>query len=145
MSGIICQYLCKRQYETKERENVPELNFEDRTISENLQEFTQCHLGLDKKIIKVDKLERREDRNYLKDTGDKQSLTNTDAIHLDNTNTSKNLEIEFYNLLDKLITDRNPIEDGILILDGKSKQPTPGRRSETEIKFNFPKLIQKIS
>ena len=91
-----------RQYETK---NVPELQLEqDRNIAENLEEVTQCHLVLNKEIIQGAAAEEKENRDTLKETKDKHSLTISDTKHSDSKNTS----------------DLNPTEDGILILDGKS-------------------------
>ena len=70
--------------------NMSELMLEqDRTISVNLEHFTQCHLVLDKAIKHGTEVEEKQD----KDTKDNQSLTNYDNLNLDNKNVSgKHLE-----------------------------------------------------
>jgi hypothetical protein len=131
----------EREFETKIREYVPDLQAEQkRTNSENIEEFTKCHLGLDKEIIYGYEGVRKQGNTYSKDTKDEHCLTNCDPIHLNNNNISeKHLENEFYGLLDKLITDLSPTENGIPTLDEISIQPTFEQRSKTEIKFNISK------
>ena len=141
MSGQNFDKFQERQFETKIREYVPDLQAEqERTNSENIEEFTKCHLGLDKEIIYGYEGVGKQGRTYLKDTKDEHCSKNCDPIHLINNNISeKHLENEFYGLLDKLITDLNPTEKGIPPPDEISVQTTSERRSKTEMKFNLSK------
>ena len=113
---------------------------QDMTISVNIEEFTQCHLGLDNEIIHGDEEEEKRDTQDLIDAKVEHTSTNSDAIHLDNKGISeRDLDKEFYTLLDELITDRNSSEYGIPTLDETLNKPPPERRSKTEMKFDLSK------
>ena len=113
---------------------------QDMTISVNIEEFTQCHLGVHDEISQGAEEEEKQDTKDLIHAKDEHSSTNSDAIHFDNKSISeRDLDKEFYTLLDELVTDLSSSENGISTLDEISKQPTPERRSKTEMKFNLSK------
>jgi hypothetical protein len=131
----------ERKFETKAKEDVPEFHLEqDRTISVNIEELTQCNPCLDNETIHRDEGEPKQDIKDFKNKRDEHTSTNSDVIHFDNKCISeRDLDKEFYTLLDELVTDLNSSENGIPTLDEISKQPTSERRSKTEMKFNLSK------
>ena len=135
-------------FETDGLNNMDQLKKEnDEEENKEKSESKGQYLSTTQKvIIQGVEVEENEDRNDLKDTKDKHNLNNSDKIHVENQNIpKKDLEKEFYSLLDELITDLNPTENGISTLDGISKQQTPERRSETEMKFTLSKEAHFIT